>query len=136
MPGFVLDASVALALVMPDEKRPMPATIFLLETEGAIAPLTWRLEIGNVLLKAQTRGRITAYFRIGAIEELMTLPVTFDGRTNERAWGEILNMAARLRLTTYDAAYLELAVREHLPIASLDERLRGAARRSEVPVLD
>jgi predicted nucleic acid-binding protein len=136
MAGLVLDASIALALVMPDEKRPLVSTLRLLESAGALAPVTWRLEIANVLLKAERRKRISASFRRQAIIDLSSLPISLDPDTNNHAWSETLTLAERHKLMTYDAAYLELALREGLPLATLDERLSAAALRCRVTLLD
>ena len=72
------------------------------------------------------RGRIDADFRQAALADLAVLHVTVDQHTDDRAWGETLTLADRFRLTLYDAAYLELARRRDLPLATLD---RESARR-------
>ncbi|HUJ02039.1 MAG TPA: type II toxin-antitoxin system VapC family toxin [Rhizomicrobium sp.] len=136
MSGLVLDASVAFAFVAPDEGDPLPTTTELLETEGAIVTASWRLEIANALLLAQRRGRIDSTLRRQALFELGDMPISIDGETNQHAWEHTLTLAERYNLSTYDAAYLELALRSNLPLATLDEDLRAGARRERVKLLD
>jgi predicted nucleic acid-binding protein len=134
--GLVLDASVALAFVASDEADPLQTTVDLLEAKGAIVPASWRLEIANSLLLAQRRGRIDAAFRRQALSELGDMPISIDGETNQHAWEHTLTLAERYNLSTYDSAYLELALRLSLPLATLDEELRAGARRARVTLLD
>jgi predicted nucleic acid-binding protein len=134
--GLVLDASVAFAFVAPDEDDPLQSTTKLLESEGAIVPVSWRLEIANALLLAQRRGRIDGAFRSRALSELGDMPISIDGETNQHAWEHTITLAERYNLSTYDSAYLELALRLSLPLATLDEELRASARRARVPLLD
>ena len=91
-------------------------------------PALWRLEVANSLTVAVRRGRIDADFRRAALVDLALLDITTDDQTGVQAWGETLNMADRFQLTVYDAAYLELAERRTLPLATLDAELRAAAK--------
>jgi predicted nucleic acid-binding protein len=134
--GLVLDASVAFAFVAPDEGDPLEATTKLLETKGAVVPASWRLEIANALLLAQRRGRIDGAFRRQALSELGDMPISIDDETNHHAWERTLTLAERYNLSTYDSAYLELALRRGLPLATLDEELRTGAMRARVALLD
>jgi predicted nucleic acid-binding protein len=90
-------------------------------------PALWRLEVGNSLTVALRRGRIDADFRRAALDDLSLLDITIDQSTDSHAWGETLLLADRFRLTLYDAAYLELAQRRVLPLATLDGSLCTAA---------
>jgi predicted nucleic acid-binding protein len=94
--------------------------------EGGIVPNLWPLEVGNALLMAQ---RLTREQRLQAVQALMDLPIERDLETSERAWRETFQLADDHSLTLYDAAYLELAVRLDLPLATFDEQLKTAAQR-------
>jgi len=90
-------------------------------------PALWRLEVANSLTVAVRRSRIDADLRRGALADLALLDIVTDAHTEVHAWGETLILADRFRLTLYDAAYLELAQRRALPLATLDKPLRAAA---------
>jgi predicted nucleic acid-binding protein len=98
-------------------------------------PSLWRLEIANALEMNVGRGRRNAAFRDATLEDLAVLPIAIDTETDERAWGATLQLATLHRLTVYDAAYLELAKRRELPLASLDTELRAAAATERIPLL-
>jgi predicted nucleic acid-binding protein len=134
--SFVLDNSVALTWCFEKEKTPM--TQILLEQatiSGAVAPELWPLEAVNGLLQAQRRGRIHVAQRAELAHFLKGLPITIDCSTHERVWTDALSLAERHRLTIYDAAYLELALRLELPLATLDDDLRKAAKAEKIEVL-
>jgi len=136
MSALVVDASVALAWCFEDEASPATdAMLDQVKDEGAIVPSLWHLELGNVLLSAERRGRTIQGGVVARLALMAQLPITIDAETAGRAWREILALARAERLTAYDAAYLELAVRRGLPLATKDEALLGAARRVGVPVL-
>jgi predicted nucleic acid-binding protein len=126
---LVLDASLALSWLFDDEAT--AETDRLLDRvrhEGAIVPALWRLELGNILLQAERRGRIS---RESIAERLMLiarLPISVDPETNARAWRDTLDIARSERLSAYDAAYLELALRRGAPLLTLDQELATAAR--------
>jgi predicted nucleic acid-binding protein len=90
-------------------------------------PALWRLEVANSLTIAVRRGRIDAEFRRAALDDLALLDITTDTHTDTHAWAETLLLADGFRLTMYDAAYLELAHRRGVPLATLDEDLSAAA---------
>src|SRR4029077_3607813 len=102
--------------------------------DGAHAPAFWRLEVANSLTAAVRRGRIDVAFRNAALADLALLDITTDPHTDAYGWTTTLQLADRFRLTLYAAAYLELANRSSLPLASLDEELRTAGRALGVPV--
>lgn len=132
----VLDSSATLAWIFGDETT--EAVRHLVETvadEGAIVPVLWRLEIANSLTVAVRRGRIDAGFRDAALRDLALLDIAIDPQTNAQAWTATVQLADRFRLTLYDAAYLELAQRRSLPLASLDGDLRAAARTLDIALL-
>jgi predicted nucleic acid-binding protein len=130
MNGFVLDCSVAVSWCFEDEAA--EETDALLERardEGAVVPSLWHLELGNVLLQAERRGRIHAADVTTRLALIGDLPILTDGETSLRALREILTLARAETLTTYDAAYLELSIRCGLPLATKDRSLQVAARR-------
>jgi predicted nucleic acid-binding protein len=133
---LVLDSSVALTWCFADEAS--PATDALLDditANGALVPGLWFLELGNVLLAAERRRRITAADAAARLDLISTLPIYIDQQSIGRAWTEILHLARAQKLTTYDATYLDLALRRHLPLATKDRALAEAARRVEVAVM-
>lgn len=137
MKSFVLDCSVAVAWLLEDERIPeADALLDGLEDGGqALVPGLWRLELGNVLAGAERRNRISGTGLSRCLGILARLPVVTDPHTEERALRETLELARREYLTTYDAAYLELAMRRGLPLATLDRPLARAARRAGVEIL-
>jgi predicted nucleic acid-binding protein len=136
VPGFVLDASVALAWALPGEVGGAGASALMgrLVEEAAIVPTLWRLEVGNALLTAERRGRLRPE-RVGAAWRLLgDLPIELDTETHARAWSGTAELARRHGLTLYDAAYLELAGRRALPLATFDALLARAAGAERVPL--
>ena len=127
--SFVLDASVALAWCFEDEHtRPVMDLLDRAAESGAFAPSLWPLEALNGLLMAQRRGRVDARRRHRLAGFLRTLPVTLDTESADQAWTGTVRLAERHRLSVYDAAYLELAQRRRLPLATLDQDLIKAVR--------
>jgi len=134
--SFVLDCSVTVAWLFEDEATPaIDALQDQLTEEVALVPGHWRLEVGNVLAQAERRKRLTSAQTSAHLELLDRLPVATDNETDSRAFREILSVARTERLTTYDAAYLELAARRGGPLATLDRALARAARRVGVATL-
>jgi predicted nucleic acid-binding protein len=125
--SLVLDSSATLAWIYGDETtEPIRRLFDMVSEEGAVVPALWRLEVANSLTVAVRRGRIDAEFRRAALADLALLDITTDPHTDFHAWSTTLNFADRFRLTVYDAAYLELAQRRKLPLASLDDALCAA----------
>ncbi|MSO93017.1 MAG: PIN domain-containing protein [Rhodospirillales bacterium] len=126
---FVLDTSVSLAWCFHDEAtRATWAMLDRLIEDSAIVPSLWHLETSNVLVAAERRGRITARAIAEYIGLLGELPIEVDDSTPMRALGGILQCARDRGLTAYDAAYLELAARRGLPLATRDKLLSRAAQ--------
>lgn len=107
----------------------------LIADSGAIVPELWRIEVANSLNVGIRRHRITKGNRVGILADLEALPILIDNETRNRTWGETLALADMHNLTLYDATYLELALRLSLPLATLDEDLRAAARQEGVQLL-
>lgn len=136
VPGFVLDASVTLAWALAGEVRAEDARALVhrVADEAAIVPVIWRLEVGSGLLMGEQRGRIRRE-RVGAVwHQLGELPIEIDVETNARAWNGSATLARRHGLTLYDAAYLELAARRSLALATFDGQLARAAVAEKVPL--
>jgi len=137
MIGLVLDASVALGWFLPGEIKDEDHAVRKMIEGGAVAcvPSIWALEVANALLVAERRKRISQTDSATAWGALRKLPIEADAETGQRAGGDILALARQQQLSAYDAAYLELAMRRGVPLASLDEVIRVAARRLSVPLL-
>ena len=134
--SVVIDASLTLSWYFEDETTPATeAVLYRVAETGAIVPTLWRLEVANGFLAAVRRKRITADYRDESLTELSELTVTVDPDTDTFAWMTTLRLAERFGLTVYDAAYLELARRQALPLATLDVALGGAAEALDIPVL-
>src|SRR6266567_248543 len=134
--SLVLDSSVSLAWAYSEETMQPVARVFdLLSHAGAWVPGLWRLEVANVLEMGVRRKRHDSDFRDATLADLAQLPIQVDLETDQQAWSATLRLAERHQLTLYDAAYLELALRRNLPLATLDEDLRRAAKREKVQLL-
>jgi predicted nucleic acid-binding protein len=134
--SFVVDSSVALAWCFEDEHtNPVMDLLDHLVEAGAVAPSLWPLEVLNGLLMAERRRRVDARTRQRLGGFLRALPVIMDAETADLAWTLTVRLAERHRLSVYDAAYLELAQRRKLPLATLDEELAKAAKISGMTVL-
>jgi predicted nucleic acid-binding protein len=129
----ILDASVTLAWVFGDETSPAVRQVFESVAEhGAVVPNLWWLEVANSLTMAVRRKRVDRDFRDAALRDLAILDLTTDPQTATQAWSATLALADQHRLTVYDAVYLELAARRRLPLATLDQDLREAAKKESV----
>jgi predicted nucleic acid-binding protein len=126
---LVLDSSVTLAWYVPDESsRVTRALLDQVVEKGAIVPQHWQLEVGNALLLAMRRRRVSPERRAEALEQLRRMQLSVDAETSDHAWTRSLALADAHRLTLYDACYLELAQRKQLPLATLDRDLRAAGQ--------
>ncbi len=132
---FVLDSSVTLSWYFADEaNRYADDVAARLPQVQALVPALWHLEIANAVLMGERRKRSTVSQATTWLAFLSSLPITVDGETMARAWAETLNLARAHNLTTYDAAYLELALRLGLPIATLDNNLKAACGAVGIPI--
>ena len=138
MTAFVLDNSVAMRWLLASNKvsdqRYAESVLRSLANAEAVVPNLWHLEAANVLLSAANRKEL----EISAVErftvQLENLPITVDTLTSNQVFGHTMSLAKAYRLSSYDAAYLELALRENLPLATLDKDLLKAARRSDIEI--
>lgn len=136
MSAFVLDASIAVAWCFEDEADPAAdALLDSLKAGGAVVPALWPLEVANVLLQAERRGRITMATVDGRLAAFEALPITVDTTSWRSTSAAALALARLHGLTTYGAAYLELAMRRGLPLATKDKALRRASTAVGVGVL-
>lgn len=133
LPALVLDASVTLAWAFEDEGNAYTDLVLeSLATVKAFVPNIWPLEVGNALLVAERRGRLNQAASVQFLALLWQLPIVVEAERAELMLGEILALAREQRLSTYDAAYLHLAMRRGFPLATNDEVLRQAATRAGV----
>jgi predicted nucleic acid-binding protein len=127
--GLVIDSSVAIAWCFPDEHDDYSQSVLdALLTERAIVPELWQLEVANTLLVGERRDRSNQANTLIWIGFLASLPIAVDEQTKAHAFSETLSLARAQKLSVYDAAYLELAMRRGLPLATLDEKLKTAAQ--------
>jgi predicted nucleic acid-binding protein len=125
---LVLDCSATLAWVYADELTGAMDRVFdEVARSGADVPTLWRLEVANALTMGMRRGRIDRAYRDAVLADLARLDIKADPDTHRHAWGRTRDLADRFRLTLYDAAYLELAQRRGLRLATLDQALARAA---------
>lgn len=101
----------------------------------AVVPAIWSLEVANVLLVAERRDRLTQADATRFVRLLRTLPISIDSGTSEFALNTILDVGREYRLSSYDASYLELAMREGLPFATQDGALRQAAAKCGIMLI-
>ena len=134
--SFVVDNSVALVWCFEEEQTPGVMSLLdrVAET-GAVAPQLWPIEALNGLLSAERRGRIDPERRQRLMGFLRDLPIKLDDETVPRLWTDTARLAERHRLTAYDAAYLELAMRLRLPLATGDKALIAAAGNEGITLL-
>lgn len=127
-PTFVVDSSVTLTWCFEDEACDYGDSVLrALSGSMALAPPIWPTEVANALLMGERRGRSNQMQTLEWAELLETLPIAIAEVSLRGALREVVSLARQQRLTSYDAAYLELAMRRGLPLATLDQRLRDAA---------
>ena len=138
MTDFVLDNSVAMRWLLTSKKatdQSYAETVLrsLSETD-ALVPNLWHLEAANVLLSAEKRGELVTAEVERFISQLENLPIHVDHLTAHQVFSRTLALAKAYKLSSYDAAYLELAVREGIPLATLDRNLSKAAEKADVEI--
>lgn len=136
MTRFVLDCSMTMAWCFEDEAQPRADAVLGLLADGeALVPGLWSLEVANVLAVCERRERITAARMDEFVGMLGSLPIRIDDQTARRALDRTLALARAEQLSAYDAAYLELALREACPLATLDATLSRTAAKLGIVVL-
>lgn len=134
--AFVVDCSIAMAWLFNDEATPKTAALLnRLTTETALVPAWWFIEVTNVLAMAERKGRITPAQSDAFVADIDKLGIERDDEAPNRAFAHILALCRTHRLTSYDAIYLDLAVRCNLPLATLDVDLRKTAKKLGVRLL-
>ena len=138
MDRWVTDSSAALTWCFEDEATPATDSLLarLRAGDEATVPTHWPVEIANSLLVAIRRGRISREKAVRFFQDLRALPIRVEPESGRNAFDRVFAMALQYRLTAYDAAYLELAIREGLALATLDGDLRRAAREAGVSLMD
>lgn len=133
---FVLDASIVLGWMLdrPVLSAAASARRRILAGQRGVVPDLWRCEVANAVVVAERRGRISSDGAAVVSADLGALAQTMEVDTFASI-GILIETARRAGLSAYDAAYLELASRRKLPLATLDDQLRAAARRAGVEVI-
>jgi predicted nucleic acid-binding protein len=130
---FVVDNSVVMSWCFKDEANPFADSVLDgFEEATAYVPSVWPLEVVNVLLAAERRKLISEADSIRFIRLLSQLPILVQHESPERAMKDILNLARDHNLSSYDASYLDLAIKKGLPLATLDKKMRKAAKSMNV----
>lgn len=133
---LVVDACLALGFVLPDEQEAAAmAVLAKLEADiPAVVPAHWIVEVTNGILMAERRGRLTQAQAAAALQLLTALPIETDLETGSRMTGDVMALARQFKLTAYDAAYLELAMRLGAELGTTDRALVRAAKKVGVPI--
>ena len=134
---MVLDASVAVAWCFEDESTPFTEGVLDLLSAGTevLAPAIWPFEVANALFVAERRKRITLAQVTALLRRIAGLPISIEPVETRRALEQVLAVARQQNLTEYDAAYLELALRTGLPLATLDANMKQAAKLAAVELV-
>lgn len=132
MMRFVLDTSVCMRWLLPTEKAKdqnyAASVLTSLNNNSALVPNLWHLEVANVLLNAVSKSDLENSLAKTFMQKLQLLPISTDNTTNIHAFGDTYNLATQYKLSSYDAAYLELAARHSIPLATLDKNLIKACK--------
>lgn len=135
MTDFVLDNSVTMRWCFDAGANAYADSILArLEADdgAAVVPVLWRYEVSAVLARAETRGFLPAHKAAAFLANLAALPIEVDIESVNRALTDVHRLAVQYRLSSYDAAYLELALRRNLPLATLDQELRAACKAAGI----
>lgn len=133
MSRFVLDCSVTMAWCFADEADQYAEEVLgALEGGFAIVPAVWAYEVSNVLLVAERRRRLQRADTVRFLALLSALPIEVEAAAGVAGITALVTLGRERRLSAYDAAYLDLALREQLPLATRDGALRSAARAADV----
>ena len=134
---FVVDNSVVMAWCFADEENDYADFVLgSLENNVAIVPAIWPLEIGNVLVVAERRKRLSEADSVRFLSLVKNLPISVEQETPNRMMKEILAIARHHQLSTYDASYLDLAMHRDLPLATQDAALIRAAKSCQVQIFE
>ena len=131
----MIDSSITMAWCFEDEKTAYTEDVLDAVSAGTVAvvPALWTYEVLNVLTIAQRRKRMTQAQALHFLRELQSFSIRIDEKQIGHSALEVMSLAGQHHLTAYDAAYLELALREGVPLATLDQNLKTAAKAAGVP---
>lgn len=136
--NFVIDNSVVMRWFFGDGKpldlRYASGVLDAMQSGNAIVPSVWGLEVANVISRAEAQGLVTEARSEAFLEMLVGLAIEVDGGSADHALSSTLNLARRYKLSSYDASYLELALRQGVALATLDADLRKAAKKAGVEI--
>lgn len=136
---FVLDNSVTMRWFFGDgstrDREYASKVIAEMEEGTALVPVTWGLEVANVLARTETKGLLPKTDSEAFIERLGDMDIQVDANTFNYAMSDTLQLARTYKLSAYDASYLELALRLDIPLATLDEGLKKAAKKAGVKII-
>ena len=134
--NFVLDNSVTMRWFFgdgkPQELSYARKVLDAMKTASAIVPVTWGLEVANVIARAEAKGLVTEARSEAFLEMMEGMDIESDAVTFDHAMSHTLQLARRYKLSAYDASYLELSMRLGLPLATLDQDLQKAAKKTGV----
>ncbi|MEQ1590025.1 MAG: type II toxin-antitoxin system VapC family toxin [Gallionella sp.] len=137
--NFVIDNSVVMRWFFgdgkPQDMRYARSVLEQLKSDRAIAPSVWGLEVANVITRAESQELVTEARSEAFLEMLTGIAIEVDSTSSQHALTSTLNLARRYKLSSYDASYLELALRQGVALATLDTDLRKAAKKAGVAVL-
>lgn len=133
---FVIDNSVVAAWLLAEANPVADAILGGMAAHEPLAPALWPLELANVLVVAERRGRLSAADLIRFRDDVQALGIRIVPEPPGRVLGDVLDLARAEGLTSYDAAYLDLAIRERAPLATVDRRLRDAALRRGIGLFE
>jgi predicted nucleic acid-binding protein len=130
---FVIDNSVVMSWCFEEESDAYSEGVLDSLADGeAFVPGIWPLELGNVLLVAERKKRLSEASVVRFLELISSLPLSVEQESPQRILSEIVSLARQLGVSTYDASYLDLAMRMELPISTLDASMRKAARKLKI----
>lgn len=132
--SFVTDASVAIAWIHPAQATPETDSMLdrLAMGDSVVVPALWPLEVANAITVLRRRRKLTADEARSAIQIVRELPATIDHEAATMAFTRLVDLASEHELTIYEAAYIELAIRKRLPLATNNAQMKQAAMRSGV----
>ena len=134
---FVVDASVTMSWCFEDGATSYTESVLeRLRGSSAVAPAIWPLEVANILLLGERRGRIPRAKTESFVRVLQELRVSAEDKPTATVFGAVLQIGREYGLTSYDASYLELAMRRGLSLATLDHHLADAATRAGVSLVE
>jgi predicted nucleic acid-binding protein len=133
--SFVIDNSVVMSWCFKDEISPYAdAVLDCFQESTALVPSIWPLEVVNVLLVAERKNRIGEADSVRFITLLSQLPIIVEYELTGRIMNDLLALARKNKLSSYDASYLDLSMRKGLPLATIGTRLIEAAKKTDVPI--